>query len=341
VVRTGSQAELERVLGRYSLGRLRNAQRPEHGFVNDNWIVDTTRGRFFLKHRHPSLSEPAFVRAQHALTIWLRSSGFPAPELKHTTDGKTLCILDGECYEIQEYIAGTHWDHERGAQFDEAARTLARYHHTVSRFAPAALCLPGQLYSPQQVSENLTHVARVWRVSADAELALLADRLEAQVTRLASRFARHGALPGLIIHGDFYADNLLFADDRIVGVVDYDKARWQARVVELAEALIYFATPRPGQFEHLVYPGCPEWTWVNRFLRAYCESAPLEDAEAQAVPDYMQCIWLQMSLCRLRERPERPAHAREALREVLMLDRWAQDSRAALKDACQTASRQR
>jgi Ser/Thr protein kinase RdoA (MazF antagonist) len=170
VADTPSQAKLERVLSRYPLGKLRAAQRPEHGFVNDNWIVDTTLGRFFLKHRHPTLSEPTFVHAQHALTIWLRSGGFPAPELMHTLDGKTLCILDGECYEIQEYIAGTPYDHDRVAHLEEAARTLARYHNVVTSLASNELCRSGQLYTPQQVSDNLTHLTRIWHVTTDAEL---------------------------------------------------------------------------------------------------------------------------------------------------------------------------
>jgi homoserine kinase type II len=339
VVDAQRQAELERVLSLYRLGRLRGAERPEHGFVNDNWIVDTTRGRFFLKHRHPALSEPAFVRAQHALTIWLRSGGFPAPELKRTLRGETLCVLDNECYEIQEHIAGTHYDQERAAHLEEAATTLARYHTIVSSFALAELCRSRDLYEPRQVSENLAHLVQTWQATTDMGLADLVACIERQARDLAARFAEHRALPGLVIHGDYYAGNLLFAGDRIVGVVDYDKARWQARVVELAEALIYFASPRPGQLQHLVYAGYPEWSQLRRFLQAYCHIAPLVDAEAKAVPDYVQCIWLQMSLCRLRDKAERPPEAREALAEVFALGHWAQEHRAAMAEACQSASR--
>jgi len=333
-----SQGELERVLSRYSLGRLQEAQRPKHGFVNDNWIVDTTQGRFFLKHRHPALSEPAFVRAQHALTIWLRSGGFPVPELKRTTEGTTLCILDGECYEIQEYVEGTHYDDARGEQLEEVARTLARYHHTVRQFAPAILCRPRRLYSPQQISENLSDLARMWQVRADDKLSPLVARIEARAKRLAARFARHSALPGLVIHGDYYADNLLFAGDRIVGVVDFDKARWQARVAELAEALIFFASPQRSALEHVVYRSYPDWDLLTRFLHAYCRTLPLRDAEARAVPDYAQCIWLQMSLWRLLDESGRPEHADTALSEVLALGCWAEDNRAALVDLCRSAS---
>jgi homoserine kinase type II len=126
-----------------------------------------------------------------------------------------------------------------------------------------------------------------------------------------------------VIHGDYYYDNLLFDGDRIVGVVDYDKARWQPRVVELAEALIYFASLRPGHLEHLVYPGFLDWEVFSRFLRNYARAAALEANEAHALPDYIRCIWLSVSLQRLLERGTPPAEAEEALQEVLALGDWA------------------
>jgi homoserine kinase type II len=339
VVDVASHRKLERVLSRYPLGKLKATQRPEHGFVNDNWIIDTTDGRFFLKHRHPTLSEPAFVLAQHALTTWLRSGGFPAPQLKRTNVGKSLCILDNECYEIQEFIPGTHCDRDREGHLGEAASTLARYHTAVRSLAPSELCTHHLLYSPLRVADSLSQLVRIWRLTADAELTDPVKRIQAQVRDLARRFAEHGTLPGLVIHGDYYADNLLFDSDRIVGVVDYDKARWQARVVELAEALIHFASPQPGQLQHLVYPGFPLWSLLFPFLEAYCRIVPLLDAEADALPNYVQCIWMQMSLLRLQEEAKRPSGAHEALEEVLALGHWVQVHRSDLADACRSASR--
>lgn len=130
--------------------------------------------------------------------------------------------------------------------------------------------------------------------------------------------------PNLVIHGDYYAGNLLFAGDRIVGVVDYDKVSWQPRVAELAEALVYFASPRPGDLKYLVYPGVLEWEPFVRFLRGYTRVIALTTEEIQALPDTICCIWFSVSLRRLLEKDSRcPPQASEALREVLALTRWA------------------
>ena len=255
MISSASQADLEKALRHYPLGELRATQRIERGFVNENWIVTTEHGRYFLKRRHPALRQYKVIRAQHDLVRRLRQLGFPAPALVSTTRDETLLTQDGEFYEIQEYIEGEPYDDERLEHLEEAALMLARYCMCVQGFAPQALRQPGKLYNPTLAKTALIHLIQAWRLDQDPELSSIIRQLQAHVADLAARFARHGSLPYLIIHGDYYAGNLLFEGNYIIGVVDYDKARWQPRVVELAEALIYFASPRPGPLQYLVYSG--------------------------------------------------------------------------------------
>jgi len=187
------EEELARVLGYYDLGELRATQRTEHGFVNDNWIVETGWGRCFLKRRHPRLRQPGLIRAQHALIERLRQAGFPAPTVVPTAAGETFLILDGELYEIHGYIEGESYDYDRPAHLEEAALTLGRYHVHVEGFAPQALCDLGELYSPTILSTILTHLTKAWRLDRDSDLAEVARQLEAQAADLAARFAGHGA----------------------------------------------------------------------------------------------------------------------------------------------------
>ena len=72
------------------IGRLQNAQHLARGYANENWIIDTTAGRFFLKHRYPGLQSPKLIGAKHALIRHLRQSGFPVPEILATKSSDTL-----------------------------------------------------------------------------------------------------------------------------------------------------------------------------------------------------------------------------------------------------------
>ncbi len=327
------EGTLERVLGHYRLGRLIQAQRVEQGFVNENWAVTTTRGRFFVK-LHPPHQQPApLILAQHQLIEFLRHRGFPAPTLIRSLDGQTLLILDDLCYEIQEYIAGEPYDHERPAHLEQAALTLAAYHSCVEGFAPSILCRLGHLYTPGTVRETLQLLAQAWQANLDPTLAGLISNLEARVKKLASAFARHGDLTQLAIHGDYYADNLIFSGDTVVGVVDYDRVRWEPRVVELAEALIYFSAPRPAHTRHIVYPGFLQWAPFLRFLETYNHSRTLQKEEAQALPDYVAAVWLFWSLRRLLEAGPRPDFAPEALEEAMALFDWADSNAGQMAEA--------
>lgn len=319
------EQELARALSAYGLGPPVAVQRIESGHVDDNWLVDTVQGRFFVKRRHPRRRQTAeAIQAQHDLIAHLTRSGFPSPRLLPTTTGQSFLLLDREVYEVGAYIEGEPFDHERPEHLAAAAQTLGWYHRTVEGFAPAALMQQVPLYSREGARSALGRLCDAWQVGSNPSLAPRACELENLADDLAERFDAHGSLPQLIIHGDYYAGNLLFDGDRIVGVVDYDKASWQPRVAELAEALIYFASPRPGYLRHVVYPGVLEWEPFTRFLQVYGQDTALGDAEVEALPDFVGCIWFAVSLGRLLEHhPDRPPEAGEALHEVSILGSWA------------------
>jgi homoserine kinase type II len=330
--------ELQRVLGYYDLGEPRVAWRVERGFVNVNWVVETAMGHYFVKCRHPSLRRPDVIRAQHELVAHLRQKGFPAPAIVPATSGETLTVLGDEFYEVQSHVEGSPFDHDRPLHFEAAAGMLGRYHASVAGFAAEPL-RQGDLYSPAILHENLASLVEAWKLEREPDLAKVAGQLEARADDLAGRFAHHDGLAHLVIHGDYYAGNLVFEGDRIVAVVDYDKARWQPRVVELAEALIYFASPRPGSLKHLVYSGTLQWEPLMRFVRRYARVITLSESEARALPDYVRCIWMSVSLQHLSENP-RPAEAREALQEVLALGDWAAANAQRMTDLVHAAAKE-
>lgn len=347
--------EIKRVLHKYDLGQLKGARQIERGFVNKNWTIETTHGRYFLKCRHPELRNPDLILTQRALISHLRHLGFPVPKILKGISGDTFVLLDGEFYEIQEFIEGSSYQHNRLAHLQEAAAKLGNYHACVQGFKPVALQDTGSLYNPAVLTARLTDLKNSYALKQDLLIQQIVQELESHAGDLATRFDKHGGLPYLFIHGDYHAGNLIFERNHIIGVVDYDKARWQPRVVEVAEALIYFASPRPGHLKHLVYPGFLEWEKFTRFLGYYAQglgfdkgpvpavNLPLLDSEARktiatediilkkkevlALPDYIRCIWLSIALQNIREKKYRSTEAAEALKEVLALSNWSVGNR--------------
>jgi len=89
-----------------------------------------------------------------------------------TLAGETLLELDDHWYELQEYIGGEPYDHDRPTHLEEAALTLGTYHSCGRDFAPAALCSLGELYTPRTVHEMLGRLAELYRACQAARAML-------------------------------------------------------------------------------------------------------------------------------------------------------------------------
>jgi Ser/Thr protein kinase RdoA (MazF antagonist) len=149
-------------------------------------------------------------------------------------------------------------------------------------------------------------------------------RLQEHARHLAVQLGQLASLPELIIHGDYYAGNILFRGDQVAGVVDYDQAHWSARAQEVAEATIYFAQEPGARFTHIVYSGVLDLDAVLRFLAAYADSVRLTDEEIRALPHLVRTIWLCASLDPPLAPRLRLDTDREALHESVALADWAQ-----------------
>ncbi len=354
-MQSSAETEIKQVLRHYKIGRLQNAQHLAQGYVNENWIIDTTAGRFFLKHRYPGLQNPRLIRAQHALIKHLRQSGFPAPEILATKSGDTFIVLDGRFYEIQTYIKGGPYQLNCPKHLQAAAAMLGRYHLSVDGFSNQALNEQGKLYCPQVLDANLTNLNKEWKICYDPKVKKIFRYLQSNALELGERFARHPPLPEIVIHGDYHAGNLIFQKDCIVGVVDYDKSSWQPRVAELAEALIYFSSSSERSFKHLVYSGLLSWDKFSNFLLSYASAFDMNAggspgqghfipheagkiangtgadkflgvSELTALPDYIRCIWISTSLRALSERGPCFPEFSETINEVLTLGNWAAEN---------------
>ncbi|GAA1160945.1 aminotransferase class III-fold pyridoxal phosphate-dependent enzyme [Kribbella jejuensis] len=121
-----------------------------------------------------------------------------------------------------------------------------------------------------------------WDPRHVAELRPYADHLpdvrrRAPMHRLLDRFAgldeATRELPASALHGDVTLSNLLLAEDRICGVIDFGDMHHTARVAELAISLTSL----------LRESGDDLWADARRFLDGYQQVLPLEPAEVELI----------------------------------------------------------
>jgi homoserine kinase type II len=132
------------------------------------------------------------------------------------------------------------------------------------------------------------------------------------------------ALPKLVIHGGCRRGSTLFEGDRLVAMLDFDSARLEARVLDLAIAFHDFGKVW-GEVGSPDFKVPLDLRIVSEFLDAYQEINPLEEAEIEALPILLAARPLKRALGKYRsmigDLQTSQGHVRKAAQEVARV-RW-------------------
>lgn len=330
--------DITRILNLYDLGKFYGVTQARRGFVNETAFVQTSKGRFVLRRSHRRLSESA-LRYGHDLTAWLIKRDFPVPALVAAKDGSTLLNVGGRFYEMREFVQGDDFDPSRPRQIGSVGATLARYHQAIQGFpAPGPIADPR--YSPQTV---MGLVERLLERDAMGELYEPLgwyDRRAAALRTPVSR-GRYRSVPHLVIHGDVHSDNFLFMGDEVTVLLDFDQATWDARIVDLADALVAFATNAdiPGWNAWGVFQGPLDEARATRLVAGYHAVAALSPTEIELLPQLVELIWLQGELGRVISTPEgSPDYHQDVLEQGRWLSNWMRERSQRLSASWMTLS---
>jgi Ser/Thr protein kinase RdoA (MazF antagonist) len=292
---------IEKLRRAYDIGDWLSWERILEGRSNHSFFVTASSGTYVLRRSNPRKNAEA-VRFEVQLIDHLRERGYPAPRIIPTRGGERYVEHDGLFYLMTALIAGNPYDPENPEHLLAAGDGLGRYHRLVST-------LSGSYYAPR--SSLLTNlgpegIGVLDEVKGLAEPFLDIEerkRLQDSVSYLQNQFVGvHRAIvdvyPGLsklVIHGSFGGSALLFAGDTLTGVVDYDRARFEVRAMDLAvtiKALCRDDKSGENYWVGLDYARCRD------LLAAYREVEPLPKEELRALP----LIFRGQHLAKVRER---------------------------------------
>lgn len=325
-----TQGDIERVLTRYDLGTIRGVRAAAHGIVNETAFAETSGGRYVVRRNQRRLGKTS-LELRHRLLAWLRTRGFPAPRLIPSSSGDTAVEVDGRIYEIFTYIESDDFNADRAAHMAGAGSILASYHRAVAdfphppdqgppRYNPVSLFSLNERLLQRDVMGELTEQLSWYdRRSID-----LSRRLPDEAYR---------QLPHLLIHGDVHRDNFLFRGDMVVALIDFDQVSIDARLVDLADALVGLAVgPPPLNWSPWgVYQGPLDVDHAIQLLRGYENKLPLSAREREALPLLVEVVWLQGNLRRvLLTSDADPDYHIEVLEQGRWLSKWLAEHKGAI-----------
>lgn len=289
VPRASAAATLHDVLERFGLaGEVRDIR---SGRVNRHWRVVADGDTFALRRYHAQRS-PAAIEFEHDLLRHVAGQGWPVATALPTSTGDTIAEADGRSYALFPFLPGRPAPYNNGRYLRLKGRLLARLHHDMASWQA-----PGQREGFGRLWELDVYVGALSAFDSFNEL-LRAFALEQPEAARAIRVQKYaclrelarlgyGELPAAPVHSDFHHDNLLFQRGELTGLLDFDLARLDARVADIASSIALDCLAPPAYNE--IDPAA-----VRAFVGGYVEYTPLSEAELRLiVPLVRAChLWL-------------------------------------------------
>lgn len=272
---------LQRVVDAFGLGVLQEAIGIPQGSINTNYRLETSAGRYFLRHSHLRSESDLAFEAQ--LLRHLELAAVPAPRLHLTRDGAFSLQAQGGFLSLFGWLAGEERSREtlRETHLEHLGHTLAKLH-------VASMSFPGvreNPYGPLTVADW----ARALTRHEDAELRQIAEELSGDLREVAR--APAGLEPRGVIHADLFLDNVKWLGTRVSALFDFEMACVEAFGLDLAITLNAWCFS----------DGAYRWELVRALMRGYEEVRPLEGLERERLRTHSRYGAVRFCLSRIRD----------------------------------------
>ena len=285
--------ELAMCLSHFDLGVVHKITSFERGSRRaPKLILETDRGRFLFKRRARGRDDLAKVAFTHQLQLSLAGQNFPLPHLRGTRgDNNSMLILEDHIYEMFEYIEGGNYDYSLPCTY-HSGHILGLYHKLLAGFQSSYDPPTGSYHNAKAIHQAIGNTAQSLSLGPDQSPETLQQAVES-LSAAYSDCAKKANELGLgtwdrqIVHGDWHPGNMLFRDQKVVAVIDYDAARSQQRVIDLANGALQFSIIG-GPEDPSTWPAHIDQSRFREFLIGYDAVNVVSVAELQCIP-FLMC----------------------------------------------------
>src|SRR5580704_2333586 len=282
-----SAEELAIILSHFDIGVVDSiVEFPRGSRKAPKLLIVSEQGKFLLKRRARGKDDPFKVAFTHALQLHLANKQFPLPHLLGTRkENNSMLQWRNGVYELFEYIPGQTYPQTLESTFD-SGRILALYHKLLEEFKSEWQPPTGSYHAASAVDSGLRSIAAgIPDTDDNREVHQLLGALLSGYRKAAERVQSLGIdnWPKQIVHADWHPGNMLFRDNRVVAVIDYDSVRLLPRIIDVANGALQFSIIG-GDDDISKWPDYLDESRFKRFLRGYDEVMLLSQAEIRTIP---------------------------------------------------------
>ena len=268
--------DLDAWLTRYAVGGLAELQPIVPGIENTNYFVATERGRYVLTlyERLPAGELPFYLN----LMAHLARAGVEVPAPVADRTGALFSLLNGKPAGLVARVDGAPVATPSQVHCAHVGAALARLHVASQTYRARLTNRRGPAWWRQAARAVKPHLDA-------AQVALLDGEIKFQ-----TGFGR-GKLPKGAIHGDLFCDNVLFAGDRVAGIIDFGFAATDFFAYDLAITVNDWCTQEAD--------GGLDAALAEAMVSTYDAARPMTQDEREAWPALLRAAALRFWLSRL------------------------------------------
>ena len=285
--------ELAICFSHYDLGIIESIKEfPRGSRRSPKLVIACERGSFLFKRRARGKDDLNKVAFTHQIQLHLAGESFPLPHLRGARpDNNSMFVRNNQIYEMFEFIEAGSYGGSLEATYD-AGRILGLYHKLLAGFrsdyVPPRGSYHGALGVSQAIGNTVTSLPLETRPEPD-DLMKTIDFLKKAYRHCAEKADEAGIQdwPRQIVHGDWHPGNMLFHEKLVAAVIDYDSARLQPRVIDLANGALQFSIIG-GSEDPSQWPARLDTDRLQKFLAGYDAANVISQAELQVLA-YLMC----------------------------------------------------
>lgn len=280
--------ELAVVLSHFDIGLIESIQEyPRGSRKAPKALIVSDQGKFLLKRRARGKDDPFKVAFCHSLQLYLAAKQFPLPHLIGTKrDNNSMLQWRGAVYELFEYIPGQNYPQTLESTYD-SGRVQGLFHKLLEHFKTEWQPPTGSYHMAPAVESGLRTIPRTVQLPNGQmqNIEPMLNFLLEQYSHAAEtvEFLGMETWPRQIVHADWHPGNMLYRENHVVAVIDYDSARALARIVDIANGALQFSI-LGGDEDPAKWPDYVDESRFKRFLRGYDEVMLISQAEIRAIP---------------------------------------------------------
>ena len=295
------------------------------GTVNKTFFVEAQAGKFILKVYNDSITT-AQIQYEHSLLTYLEKANlsFTVPTPIPTLTDETLLMVNHHDSQLRmallPFILGQQADRKNIAHTYAVGQALGELHCALVGFVERQMSqLPGwgNLYYLHPLVTDPFEIPKSLDLSSTQQQRVV--KVFTKVIEAAPNLYK--TLPVQATHADFVYPNVLLVDNQVVGVLDFEFATSDLRLIDYVATLDHFS--------RFPSPQAPRWEFVKAFNTGYTEYISLSPLEVEA----LTLVWLlQQASCIvywtgwLREGKATYQSVVDGVTKMLLLEDWFQDN---------------